>query len=259
MDLPCLKSISGFYVERYEIPEILFRGLIIDIETTSSRPESGEIIDFGIITDSHILTVAMKKGADQSDFYFLIRCFLEEAKRNGYRIYAYNAMFEKRWLESKVGWDGYIHDLMETPRKISDRITMNIRDHKYPKLRELFYPRFFFVYGIRRWDIDSSWVLEYWNRYRKTGDEKYIRWIAHHNLLDLISELEILLWQGMLDRLYSNIDTAMKHMKFKCEVCGRDTDPRDLVSVTYLEPKPAGKGYQFVEKAVCRECMKSIL
>lgn len=259
MDSSCLKSIHGLYIEEYEIPEIFFKGLIVDIETTSQSPENGEIIDFGIATENIVMSVALRNPENSNDLYRLLKCFLKKALDNGYRIYAYNAIFEKRWLEKKINWNGYIYDLMETPKKISDTIKGRMGNHKYPKLRELFYPRFFFVYGIRKWDIDSAEILLYWKKYVETGEERLLRWIVRHNLLDIILELEILLWKGMLDRLYENIDSAMKHIKFKCQVCGRETDPENLISITYVEPKDSGRGYQFVEKAVCKDCMSSVL
>ncbi len=258
MSIPCIKGKDLLVVHHRFPPEIRFEGLIIDLETTSTRPENGEIVNFGVVMDGILVSISRRRSTPRQDFCLTLRCFLDEARRRGYRVFAYNSSFESMWLSQKVDWNGDIYDLMETPRLISDRIRNNLGEHKYPKLRELIYPRFFFVFGIKKWDIDASLVRRKWEEHLKTGRDGPIQWIAHHNLLDLISELEIMLWQDILDRIYRNFDRASRFIEFRCDVCGRKVSQKELVSVTYLRPKPSGKGYQFVEKAVCRDCMGSI-
>ncbi len=258
MSIPCIKGKDLLIIHHRFPPEIRFEGLIIDLETTSTRPENGEIVNFGVVMGNLLVTISRRRTTPLQDFHLTLRCFLEEAQRRKYRTFAYNSSFESMWLMDKVKWDGNITDLMETPRKISDRIRDNMGEHKYPKLRELIYPRFFFVFGIKKWDIDASLVRRKWEEHLRTGKDAPIRWIAHHNLLDLISELEIMLWQDILERIYRNFDRAVRFMEFRCDVCGRKVPQKDLVSVTYLRPKSPGRGYQFVEKAVCRECMEGI-
>ncbi len=112
--------------------ELKVNDLIIDLETTSINPELGEIIALGIISENKVESIIRENNDDYLGFLNYLKGFLE--KFSGRKVYAYNAKFERDWIEKYFGIQFEFFDLMKIFEHVKPK----------PKLREVFPIKFLY-------------------------------------------------------------------------------------------------------------------
>ncbi len=166
---------NNIIVLKLELPVSVSNGSIIDIETDGNS----EIITFGYITENLLISILRTLKTDYNSFLKYIRMKLTLLKKP---FYAYNIEFERRFLGHNDQWI----DLMGIHKKLSKEKKL-----KFPKLRELVPTSYLEYYKLSYLDILNSEVPSYWKFYLNTGDESLLEAIHRHNVIDLISELNL--------------------------------------------------------------------
>jgi len=161
---------------------------------------------------------------------------------------------------------------MEPSKGVVEKLRTLKGRYKLPKLRELLHPRFFHYFGLlgdeirtgatpggpKEWDIDSSDVGKLWEKHLEEKSTEPLKWIAWHNLLDLLSELELLtVWNPLIGLLKEKGSLLAELNDNRCNVCGREAPVEELALITYPERKTDG-GFRFKERRVCTECLKKL-
>ena len=147
---------------------------------------------------------------------------------------------------------------MEPSKGVVEKLRNIKGRYKLPKLRELLHPRFFHYFGLKEWDIDSSEVGKLWEKHLEEKSTEPLKWIAWHNLLDLLSELELLtVWNPLIGLLKEKGSLLAELNDNRCNVCGREAPVEELALITYPERKTDG-GFRFKERRVCTDCLKKL-
>src|SRR5579863_4670261 len=84
------------------------KGSIVDVETTALEPKEGDLISFGWIQGDR-LTILLRTSESAAEYYRNLR---ETVARLPEPFYAYNAAFERSWVETKLGLRPQVVDLM---------------------------------------------------------------------------------------------------------------------------------------------------
>lgn len=246
---------DGFFYLKLELDKnFSFKGVILDFETTSYNPDDGEIVCAGFVFDNIATVVLRTKKLPKEDFYKKLKGVIENLSQTR-EFYAYNAPFEESWLSKHLGIRLRVNEIMRPAKGI----TYKIRDlkgwHKTPKLRELLHPRFFHYFGFTDWDIDSGEVKELWEEHLRSGNLEPLNLIAQHNLLDILSELELLtIWNPYMERFLNDHSVVREFSSLRCEKCGKEKPIEELAVITYPERKD-NKGFRFREVRVCKGCL----
>jgi uncharacterized protein YprB with RNaseH-like and TPR domain len=247
-----------FYLHLELNPNLTFKGVVIDFETTSFDPKNGEIICGGFAFKNTAVVIIRTKKLSKEDFYNYLQKLIESLKQHG-DFYAYNAPFEKSWLKEHLNLPIEVKEIM----KAAKGITYKLRDlkgwHKTPKLRELLHPRFFHYFGFSNWDIDSGEVGKLWKEHLRSGNIEPLNLIAQHNLLDILSELELLtIWNPYMEHFLNNREVVKRFSNLKCDICGEEKPIEELALITYPERKENG-GFRFREMRVCKGCLDKFI
>lgn len=165
---------------RIELLVSIPRGVLIDIETTDTDEEIGEIITLGFILRNE-LTIIQRRVKDKQPFYKEISSKVAAMPRP---FYAYNSEFEEKFFRKHLGIRLTGIDLMKPWKKLAEHRFM-----KWPKLDELISePEIYF--GVTR--ISSGDIPSLWNAFLSSGDEKILEMIMKHNKADILRELYLL-------------------------------------------------------------------
>ena len=246
---------DGLYYLLLELhPNVNFDGVVLDFETTDYDPQKGEIVCGGFVYGKTAIVLIRTQKLSREDFYSKLKGFIEKLAKQK-EFYAYNAPFEEEWLKTHLGIQLRVKEIM----KPAKGITYKIRDlkgwHKTPKLRELIHPRFFHYFGFTDWDIDSGEVKNLWEEHLRSGNLEPLNLIAQHNLIDILSEFELLtIWNPYMDKFLNNHSAVEKFSSLRCERCGKEKPIEELAVITYPERKENG-GFRFREVRVCKECL----
>jgi uncharacterized protein YprB with RNaseH-like and TPR domain len=245
-----------YYVLLNLHPKLNFEGVVLDLETTDYEPQRGEIICAGFIYGNKALVLMRTKKLSKERFYEKLRKFVTDRIKKQTPFFAYNAPFERKWLKEHLNIQLEIGEIM----KPAKALTYKIRDlkgwHKTPKLRELLHPRFFHYFGFEGWDIDSGEVKKLWEEHLCSGDLKPLNLIAQHNLIDILSELELLtVWNPYMEEFLNNRMVVKRYTNLRCEICKKEKPIEELAVVTYPAGKD-GKGFLFKEKRICKDCLR---
>ncbi len=246
---------DGLYYTILELnPKLHFEGAILDLETTDYDPKKGEIVCCGVVYGNTAIVLLRTKKLTREDFYAKLKRFIEDLGKEK-EIYAYNSPFEEKWLWEHLGIRLRVKEIMKPAKGITYKIR-NIKGwHKTPKLRELIHPRFFHYFGFSYWDIDSGEVKELWEEHLKSGNLEPLNLIAQHNLIDILSELELLtIWNPYMDSFLNNRSVVERFSNLRCERCGTEKPVEELAVITYPERKENG-GFRFREVRVCKGCL----
>jgi len=174
-------------VREWRVP-LLLNGTIIDVETTSIKPEDGELVTLGMFYGDKILIFQRADPTPEGKAAFLrkIECWKEFCPRP---YFAYNKSFEEMWLGTPID-----SDLMEKWKREAENHIVDVqtrRRMKWPKVCELIsLPHEY--YGLS--DIGGRDVPRLWEEYRKSGDLKILDKVIYHNLYDLIREACLYMW-----------------------------------------------------------------
>jgi uncharacterized protein YprB with RNaseH-like and TPR domain len=242
-----------FYVTLLLHPGLNFEGVILDLETTHYEPDKGEIVCAGFLYQNRALVLVRSQRLERESFYELLRNFINRLK--GRPFFAYNAPFEERWVREHLGVSLKVGEIMEAVKALTDKVRNLKGWHKTPKLRELLHPRFFHYFGFDQWDIDGGEVKKLWKEHLKSGDWEPLNLIAQHNLIDILSEFELLtVWNPYMEKFLNNSEIVKSFFNFRCEVCKKEKPIEELTVVTYPEGKVGG-GFRFKEKRICKDCL----
>ncbi len=176
---------SNLIIWKLVLPVYILEGTIIDIETDGLEIEN-EIIVFGYVSENSLVSVARTIQADYNLFLKQIYKKLKILKKP---FYGYNTKFEKKFL----GYDNIWIDLMGIHRQLSE-----INKVKEPKLKEVSPAAYLNYYNLSNLDISNKEVPEYWKKYILERDESILASIIRHNVIDLFSELNLLLINNFL-------------------------------------------------------------
>jgi len=156
------EQIRGMIMRKKTIPARI-EGTIIDVETTGLPREGAEVITLGTVSGNRLQII---QRTNESDFLRTIKHPLSKLPRP---FCAFNKPFEEAMLRIPVD-----EELQAEPyEKKSRAITVS-------KLRDPFNGNGFDVIGT-------------WNKYRSTGDLRYLRLIMDHNESDLLLETCLLI------------------------------------------------------------------
>ncbi len=237
-------------------PELNFQGVILDFETTSYDTAEGKIICVGVLSEREAVSIVRTSKAKEEYFHNLIRDLIKSYLKKGYKLYAYNSPFEEKWLNEHLGLKVKVEEIMKPAKEITYLLRDKFGKHKYPKLRELIHPRLFSYFGFEKWDIDSQEVGKLWEQHLETNDINPLEWIAQHNLLDLLTEFELLtVWNPFMEKFLNNPSLVEEKSTLKCSKCNKEKPIEELAVVTYPERKPEGN-FRFVEKLICKDCLE---
>ncbi|MCS7245090.1 MAG: ribonuclease H-like domain-containing protein [candidate division WOR-3 bacterium] len=175
------KAQNNLIVWKLELPIFIDSGSIIDIETNGYN----EIIAFGYISKNVLVSVLRTKNTDYDQFLNQIYKKLKKLEKP---FYGYNTDFEIKFLGYKDSWI----DLMGIHKKLS-----KIKKTKFPKLKELSPSSYLEYYNINL-DIPNSEIPTHWRNYLIKQDESLLETIIRHNIMDLISELHLLITHGFI-------------------------------------------------------------
>jgi len=236
-------------------PNFNFQGVVLDFETTSYDTEKGEIICAGFVYKNRATVVVRTLKLSKENFYEILKKFIKNLKETYGDLYAYNAPFEESWLRTHLNLPLKVKEIMKPAKGITYKLRDLKGKHKTPKLRELIHPRFFHYFGFTDWDIDSSEVQELWEEHLRSGNLEPLTLIVQHNLLDILSELELLLiWNPFMEEFLNNRRTVKEFSNLRCSICGKEKPIEELAVITYPERKK-DKGFRFREVRVCLECL----
>ncbi len=239
-------------------PSLNFSGVVLDFETTDYDPAKGEIVAAGFLFGNRALILVRTYLISREEFYNELKGVIEELNKQYGAFYAYNAPFEGKWLRTHLGVKLLVKEIMEPSKGVVEKLRTLKGRYKLPKLRELLHPRFFHYFGLKDWDIDSSEVGKLWKKHLEEKNTEPLKWIAWHNLLDLLSELELLaVWNPLIGLLNENGTLLGLLNDNRCEVCEREAPVEELALMTYPERKKDG-GFRFKEKRVCTRCLKKL-
>lgn len=174
-------------VREWRVP-LLLNGTIIDVETTSIKPEDGDLVTLGMFYGDKILIYQRADPTQEGKVEFLRK--IDNWKEFCPRPYfAYNKAFEEAWLGTAVD-----SDLMEKWKREAENHIVDMqtnRKMKWPKVCELIsLPHEY--YGLS--DIGGRDVPELWEQYSRTRDTALLDKIIYHNLYDLIREACLYMW-----------------------------------------------------------------
>jgi len=239
-------------------PGMTFSGVVLDFETTDYDPAKGEIVAAGFLFGNRAVVLVRTHRIGREDFYRELKVVIGKLKEHYRDFYAYNAPFEGRWLKTHLGLKLYVKEIMEPSKGVVETLKSLRGRYKLPKLRELLHPRFFHYFGLKEWDIDSSEVGQLWKKHLEERSTEPLKWIAWHNLLDLLSELELLaVWNPLIGLLKENGPLLGRLSDNRCGVCEREAPIEELALITYPERKTNG-GFRFKEMRVCTGCLKAL-
>ncbi len=251
---------KGLIVEEVKLFALKLDGSIIDLETSSLYPDDGEILTFGYIYNSTLRSITRTRDYPYNRFVSLIR---EEIRRLPGPYFAYNKTFEQTWLDYlglPVAW----YDVMK-PLKTNAELLRNKLDFKvkWSKLYEAFPLRFLKYFGLAEYNVDNEDIYELWEEHQRTGSLEPLLKITQHNVLDLLAELNALLWSATLNRLRDKLESddpleLLGELSFRCDVCRREVkDATELVYTQRVERRTDGS-YRIVEMNVCKSCFDKI-
>lgn len=158
----------------------IFNGTIIDIETTGLEPEYDEIITFGWLV-KNVICVIQRFEASLKEFYGIIK---EELTILPKPLYAYNAEFERKFLQVKIEKDLEIIDVFQPWKERAES-----RGFKWPKLDEI--APVPYEYLDER-QVSAHAVITCWKKYLMTRKPKQLNLIVKHNMRDLRQTLSLL-------------------------------------------------------------------
>lgn len=176
------KAQNNLIVWKLELPISINSGSVIDIETDGNK----EVIAFGYISENILLSASRTKNTNYNQFINQIDKKLKELKKP---FYGYNTNFEISFLGHSRSWI----DLMSIHKKLS-----KIKKTKFPKLKELSPSSYLEYYNINL-DVPNSEIPMYWKNYLITQDESLLETIIRHNIMDLISELHLLITHKFIE------------------------------------------------------------
>jgi len=171
------KTESNLVVWKLDLPVYVLEGTIIDIETDGSN----EIIVFGYISENSLVSVLR---TIQTDYNLFLRQIYKKLKILRKPFYGYNTDFEKKFL----GYNDIWIDLMSIHKRLS-----KMNNVKFPKLKEVSPAAYLNYYNLSNLDISNKEVPNYWKNYILSKDESILEAIIRHNVIDLLSELNLLL------------------------------------------------------------------
>jgi len=171
------KTANNLIVWKLDLPICILEGTIIDIETDGNN----EIIVFGYVSENSLVSVLRTIQVDYNLFLKQINKKLKILKKP---FYGYNANFEKKFL----GYNNIWIDLMDIHKRLS-----KINNVKFPKLKEVSPAAYLNYYNLSNLDISNKEVPNYWKKYILSKDESILEPIIRHNVIDLLSELNLLL------------------------------------------------------------------
>jgi len=237
-------------------PKFSFEGVVLDFETTSYDTKDGEIVCAGFVYKNRAVVIVRTSQLSKEEFYKTLKGVITNLKQTYRDFYAYNSHFEEKWLREHLGLTLKVKEIMKPAKGITYKLRDLKGKHKTPKLRELLHPRFFHYFGFTPWDIDSGEVKQLWEEHLKSGNVEPLNLIVQHNLLDILSELELLLvWNPFMEEFLNDHKKVEKFSNLKCEICGKEKPIEELAVITYPERKE-NKGFRFREVRVCLECLK---
>jgi len=234
-----------------------FNGVVFDFETTGIDANSDEIICGGFVFGNRAWVIVRTKELPKEKFYKRLARFMKAISK-GRSFYAYNARFEREFAEKQLGLRLKVEEIMNPAKGVTYKLRYLKGRHKLPKLRELLHPRFFHYFGFSDWDVDGGEIVRLWREHRKNGDLEPLNLIAQHNLLDVLSELELLvIWNPFIEEFLNHEGVISEFFDARCDVCGTPRAVEELAVITYPERKDGGS-YRFVERRVCKDCLKRL-
>jgi len=87
----------------------VWKGSVIDIETTGLNPASDEIVTFGFIEDNK-LQIIQRTIKDKAEYYKELKEVVTDLKAP---FYVYNGSFEKRFLQAQLGIEKEVVDVFD--------------------------------------------------------------------------------------------------------------------------------------------------
>lgn len=181
------------------------KGSLIDLETTGLDALGNELVTFGYIWGNTLRIIQRKCEESELVFVKRVKPILEKLPQP---FYAYNTDFERDFIKTKFGITAEFVDLMEPWKRKAEKtpchqcggkgmVSGRICDHcfgrgrlKWPKLGELISePGKYFGEKV----IQGGDVPEFWDKYRKTRDFKYLLPIIQHCQIDLLRGLILLI------------------------------------------------------------------
>jgi uncharacterized protein YprB with RNaseH-like and TPR domain len=248
-----LRKDGLFYVTLLLHPGVSFKGVILDLETTDYEPLRGEIVCAGFLYENRALVLVRSKRLERDNFYKLLKDLVETLKNR--KFFAYNAPFEEHWIREHLGIPLKVDEIMKPVKGLTQKVRNLKGWHKTPKLRELLHPRFFHYFGFDRWDIDGGEVKKLWEEHLKSGDFEPLNLIAQHNLIDILSEFELLtVWNPYMEKFLNSSEVVKRFLNLRCENCQKEKPIEELAVITYPEEKVHG-GFRFREKRICKTCL----
>ncbi len=166
---------SNLIIWKLDLPVYILEGTIIDIETDGNN----EIIVFGYISENSLVSVLRTIDTDYNLFLKQIQKKLKILRKP---FYGYNTDFEKKFL----GYNNFWIDLMGIHKQLS-----KINKVKLPKLKEVSPAAYLNYYNLSNLDISNKEVPNYWKNYILSKDESILEAIIRHNVIDLLSELNL--------------------------------------------------------------------
>jgi uncharacterized protein YprB with RNaseH-like and TPR domain len=247
-----------YYLKLNLYPALTFKGVVIDLETTHYDTARGEIICCGLAFENNAIVVIRTRELTKEVFYKKLEKVIKKLKNFG-DFYAYNAPFEESWLKKHLNLPLKVNEIMKPAKGITYKLRDLKGKHKTPKLRELLHPRFFHYFGFSDWDIDSGEVAGLWEEHLKSGNIEPLNLIAQHNLLDILSELELLtIWNPYMEHFLNNRKVVKEFSNIKCDICKKEKPIEELALITYPKRKENG-GFSFEELKVCKECLEKFI
>ncbi len=239
------KARTHYFLTRILKLPIQFQGTIIDLETTGLNPETAEIISIGLLTGETLTILAITNHCTQAlqEFHNAIATLLSSAPQP---VYAYNASFEKAFLEKKIGLSLAIVDAQEPLRDLCKEARRQGHSIKWPRLSEVTGSRLNEYFGIRDEEILGNRIASLWKKFLRKKDQRLLEKIMYHNSMDVIRTLELLIWlsvyeqvgilpaQNIALRVFSAEDFESWYFHLVCEICQEEKSVKDLFSVRKL-------------------------
>lgn len=176
-----ISKMNGTLTSKIDLMVGVWKGSVIDIETTGLNPATDEIITFGFIEDNK-LQIIQRTNKDKIGFYNELKKVVKKLKAP---FYAYNGSFENDFIQAQLGIKKKVVDVFAPWRKMAES-----QGQKWPKLDDLVSEPEIYL-GMPRITGRDCPIL--WKNFLKTKDQELLAPIMEHNKSDILRTLFLLI------------------------------------------------------------------